>query len=418
MKNFKLFGLLFLMFSILFISCKEDEIEETNETIKIGAIFPLTLEGAEASSQSRVNAIKLAVEEINAAGGVMGKELEVIVKDNKYDSILTVTRTKELIDEGCIAIIGPSTSGMSIIAAEQVTIPNNILLITPSGTSPKITDIDDNNLLWRTAPSDAFQGNAAANYAYNILGKKTAGILYTDSYYGNGLATEFTNSWIAAGGTIINNVSYESQNDYSSVDFTNAVNQLFEGNPELIYLITQSEDGIKILNTISANIDLSYFPQILGCDGNHSNDFLPPNTPSDIANGIIGFQPTSASDDTNNQTFTTNYKNKFGENPASAYAANAYDAAYLIAYAILKSNSVVPSEIAAKLVDVSATGEIVNVNDFTNGSNLIKNGTDIDYEGASGSLTLDGNGDVVTGTYTVWKIENDQFVDLTTITYP
>lgn len=210
---------------------------------------------------------------------------------------------------------------------------------------------------------------------------------------------------------------YPAANDYSDYSFADDVNALFSQNPELIYLVTQSEDGTKITTTIGNEIDLSYHPQFLGCDGNRNVDFLPPNSPDEVVDGMIGFQP-AAINDPNRQTYLQNYNNRYGENPASAYAANAYDALYLIAYAMIQADSEIPAEIAAQLITVSSDGTVVGVNDFENGTSLIEQGTDIDYNGASGKLTLDQNGDVATGSYVVWKIENNDYSNIGTVTFP
>ncbi len=174
----------------MFVSCDSDE-ETKTETIKIGGIFPISSVGSEFWSQSVIYGTQLAVDEINDKGLVLGKKIEFIVGDGALDSDISISVCEDLIDQGCVAIVGPTSSTRVLDVAQEVCIPQMIPLITPSGTSPAITNLVDNNMIWRTAPSDAFQGEAAANYAFKSLNKKTAAIIYTKGAYGEGLAGMF-----------------------------------------------------------------------------------------------------------------------------------------------------------------------------------------------------------------------------------
>ncbi len=405
------------MIAFIFVCCDEEE-EIKKETIRIGGIFPLISGGSSVWGQSVAYGSQLAVEEIRAKGLVLGKEIELVVGDDGGDAETAVTVCQDLINQGCVAIVGPTSSSRAIAVAEEVCIPQLIPLITPSGTSPSITGLIDNNMVWRTAPSDAFQGEAAANYAYNVLNKTTAAILYLEGAYGEGLAEMFENSFVNLGGTVLTKVEFEDLESYKSYDFTNKVNLLFSNNPEIVYLITFVSSGIKVTTTIDAQIDLSYEPVLLGCDANYDIDFLPPNSPAEVVEGMIGFSPTSAVDNPNNIAFNSNYLSRFGIDPSTSYAMNSYDAVYLLAYALLEAGSTNSTEIVNQLLKVSSSGSVINVNEFDLASSKIAAGEDIDYNGASGDLDLDANGDIVSGTYVVWKIENSVFVEDSIITYP
>ncbi len=400
------------------LGCSKESSTSDEETIKIGCSFPLTFKGAEAASQSRVNAVLLAAEEVNKNGGILGKKIEILIRDNEFDTVKCVSLADEMINLGAKAIIGCSSSSRTSVTARKSTIPKNVILISPPATSPTLTNLADNNLVFRTAPSDVFQGKVAADYAYKTAGKKTAGIIFFNDIYGVGLAENFKTQFEKLGGQVLNFVPYDALNDYSAYDFTSKVNTLFTGNPELIFFVSMANDGSKIMNVIAANINLSYKPQFMGCESLYSDDFLPPNTPAAIIEGMIGTLPLDAgATNENYQIFKTNYKAKFGIEPIS-FAANTYDAAYLIFYGMLKAKSTNSVEAAKYIEEISKTGEIIKVGEYAKAKAALESGKDIDYNGASGNLELDAHGDVTVGTFLIWKIENGKFKNVTTVSFP
>ncbi len=409
--------LIFLCFNS---ACNEKHDTDKNdyEYIKIGVLFPLTFGDAQVDIEDEINAIVMAAEEINSNGMLLGKKIELIIKDDEGVEEKSIEEAQNLIDEGCVAIIGEPYSSLTIAVAENVTIPANIILISPSATSKLITDLDDNNTVWRTVLSDAFQGKVAADYVNDSLKLSTAGIIYIDNSYGQGLAEEFKSNFEGKGGQVINYISYPDKSDYDHYSFESKVVDLFHDEPELIYMATYLVSGVKITNSIFSQIDISYRPQLMGCDANYSNYILPPNSPSSVVEGMIGFTPHLASEHENNKLFIQNYAKRFGDIPRDAFAAGCYDALYLLAYAILKSNSTETVDIANGLIEISSLGEEINVNEYAKAKLLVEAGNDINYNGASGDLDLDENGDVSKGAYLLWKIEDGKFVECLTIDYP
>ncbi len=404
-----LIGCLFLYMQ----GCKKNSDDATPETIKIGCSFPLTLQGAEASSQSRINAVLLAAEEINKSL-LFDKKIEIVAQDNEFNIDKAIAVANDLISKGCKTIVGCSSSSRTLATAKQATISKGVLLISPSATSPELTTLADNNLVWRTAPSDIFQIDA--DYGFTTLGKRKAGIIYVNDSYGVGLSSVFKARFVQLGGTVANYISYPALTDYSSYDFSAKVDSLFDGNPDLIYIIAMGSDGSKIANTIGTRIDLSYNPQLMGCASLFNSDFLPPNSPASVVEGMIGSISTIPNND-NYKNYALNYKAKFGIDPLP-YSENAYDALYLVVYAMLKANSEIPTEIVKQMINVSKEGDVINVNQFEAAKAKILAGTDIDYNGASGNLDLDTNGDITTGYFKVWKIVNGQFTDVAVISFP
>lgn len=385
------------------------------DTIKIGILLPFS-GTLVCTGNYRKAAAALAVKEINQTG-IFNKNLELVAEDDETDPDKGVAAAGRLLQSNVSAIIGSAASSVTIKAAEQVSIPNNILQISPSSTSPLITAISDNGLLWRTAPSDIYQGRIAASYAAGTLGKTTASIIYVNNAYGQGLSASFKTEFEKAGGTILNSVSYPALKDTEVAlhDFSVEVATLMTGSPQLVYLISYYLDGSKITLAMKQYLTTTYKPQLMGVDGNYGSVFLA-NADAEVVEGMVGTAPTPPLDDLNYKTFAVNYKALYGIDPP-IYTANTYDAVYLIAYAMLKANSTVSRDIAAKLLDVSTDGDAVNVAQFAEGKAKIEDGIDINYEGASGKVDFDSNGDITSGSYLIWKVVNKEFLSESVATF-
>lgn len=417
----KLFTIAISIVLLMNFSCKKDkdETETTTESIKIGVMFPTTLSGWEAASLSYVKGVQLAIEEINASGGILGKKYELVFANNSGDLTATKTAAQYLVDKGCKVIIGPTTSGTSRHAAEQVTIKSGVLLISPSATSPSLSTLADSNLFYRTAPSDAFQGKVTAKYLKETLQKSRVGIIYVIDGYGDMLAGEFKTEFTRLGGTVVNDISYAEQTSYENYDFTSKVNSLLANNIDAVYIISQTSDGMKIVNTISANASASTISGLtfVGSDAFNNSNILPPQTSETVMNNMYIVLPSAAEGDPNNTAFKANYKARFNED-AAVYTPNCYDAMYLVAYAMHKAKSANPADFKSHMMSVSVGGEIINVKKWSDGIAKINSGIDIDYQGASGKVDFDVNGDVTSGWYQIVKIVNKQFVSHQFIQFP
>ncbi len=417
----KMTGIKIIVLILVLAACSDDKNDAVNgdsapsNTIRIGVLQPFSGTLVCTGNYSKA-AAQLAVEEINQTG-IFDKQLELVAEDDETDPDKGVAAAQRLRQSGVVAIIGSAASSVTIKAAEQVAIPNNILQISPSSTSSLITSIADNNLLWRTAPSDVYQGQIAASYATGTLGKTTASIMYVDNAYGQGLAGSFKAEFEKAGGTILNSVPYPALKDTEVAlhDFSSAVSTLMTGGPELVYLISYYLDGAKITLAMKQHITGTYKPLLMGVDGNYGSVFLA-NADADVVEGMVGTASSPPLDEVNYKTFSVNYKARFGIDPP-IYTANAYDAVYLIAYAMLKADSTAATDVAAKLLEVSKDGDTVNVAQFADGKAKIAAGTDINYEGASGKVDFDANGDITSGSYLIWKITNNEFTSESTATF-
>ncbi|MFT5090437.1 MAG: branched-chain amino acid transport system substrate-binding protein [Candidatus Latescibacterota bacterium] len=402
---------------LTFSSCGGGDDKSTNTgdstaPIKIGLLT--TLSGALSRwAPSHRAAALMALREINEAGGVLGRELELVVADTGTDPDQAVIGARELIDQDVALILGPVISSATLKVAREVTIAQGILLISPASTSAEISTLEDDDLVWRTAASDLIKAKVAAEVAFDS-GARRAGVIFIDNSFGVGLSDEFATQFVLLGGEIINSVPYPelSGNEIENYDYRSHVNLVMNNEPDLVYLISFADDGEKIAIAADALVTDDYRPQLLV--------EIPPSIESltqiGLYEGLLGVEqqsPTSA----NHRLFLSNYIAQYDAEP-ELLADALYDAFYLAALAIQQASSTQGPDIAAQLRDASTGGTPINVGEYARALELLNQGADIDYEGASGSIEFDSHGDVSTATYRVWKVGNGAFVDVKTVSFP
>ncbi|MCP4604885.1 MAG: ABC transporter substrate-binding protein, partial [Proteobacteria bacterium] len=314
------------------------EIEYTNP-VKVAFLGPVTV--TRAMSESRYHAAFMAAEEINEAGGVLGRDIELVPRNDGGSKVIGVAAARQLHEEGIDIIIGPGRSVVVLEIAPQVTIPNGMLVISYAATSPLISTLADSGLVWRICPSDTYQGKIGADYCYNTLSKMTVGILAVQNPWALGLADSFEDSFESFGGTVTDYVIYPELpgSEISSYDYSPHLDTLFSGQPAMVYLACFGRDGARITNDIVAGnyIDDGYDPFFFSCDGLHTQDFIVNGHPA-VLEGMHGTVPSPDEEDPDNILFLENYNRRFGIAPPN-YSQHAYDALYLVAYGILRANS-------------------------------------------------------------------------------
>lgn len=371
----------------------------SGEGIEIGALMPLTGD-LQAYGESAINGINLAVEEINAAGGVMGRPIKLAVGDTQTAPQPSIDAAQKLISvEGVKVVIGPMSSGEAIPVAESVTSKNSVLQISNSATSPVITGLNDNDFLFRTVPSDAFQGVALADVV-EAKGMKNLAIIYINNDYGQGLAESFQKAFEAKGGQISGSVPYEQ----GQASYRGELQKLASGGAEALVLIGYPENGITILKQ---SLEENFFDRFVFSDGMKAPEVIDA-IGADFLNNSVGTAPQAVTESDAYQNFVKAYETKFGELPPKPYIDTAYDAVMLIALAMEKAGSTDGTAVRDALRQVAnGPGVEIRPGEWAKAVEAIKNGEDVNYVGASGSLEFDDQGDVA-GTFAEWAIENGE----------
>ncbi|GAB4180604.1 MAG: ABC transporter substrate-binding protein [Coleofasciculaceae cyanobacterium] len=372
-----------------------------NNATKIGVIMPMTGQ-LQSFGEPTLNSIKAAIDEINAAGGIKGKSIQLVVKDNQSELQPSLQAAQTLIDkEKVAAIIGPWSSRNTIPIAEQITSQRRIPQIAFAATSPAITTLKDNDFLFRTAPSDAFQGIALAAIARDKR-MQTLGILYPDDAYGQGLASSIRSAFEARGGKITGAVPYKPGQTVYGKELTT----LAQAKADALVLIGFPEDGAKMLKQAQENGKFKRYiltdslkePEVVAQVGDKEHRISFGTAPQ----AFVGTKTYIA--------FKNSYETKFGKLPVVPYLDTAYDATMILALAIAKAGNTDGTAIREAMREVAnPPGIEVGSGEWEKAMEAIQNGQDIDYVGASGSCDFDKNGDVA-GAYGNWKVENGEIV--------
>jgi ABC-type branched-subunit amino acid transport system substrate-binding protein len=355
------------------------------------------------------NGPDLAAKHINEAGGILGAKVEIVLKDSQTSPQAGADAARSAVDiDKVVGIVGALSSGVTLAAAESATIPNKVVLISPASTSPALTALDDDDYVFRTTSSDELQGLVLGMLAKE-LGFNTASTMYVNNAYGQGLSEEFAKAFKAAGGTVLAEVPHEQVQPTYAAELRRAL----EGNPDVLLALSYPESANIYLTEA---IEGGYTGKFLFCDGTQSIDLVQ-SVGAQYLNGTYGTVAGTAETDAL-LTFKDAYEAEYGELPPQPYIDTAYDAVVLMALAAQKAGKADGTSIRDNLRAVAnPPGEVVGpgVDGIKRALDLIKQGKDINYEGAGGSQDFDEYGNVLTP-IKIWKIDNGEIVDVRFVT--
>lgn len=288
------------------------------------------------------------------------------------DAAASVAAAERQIADGVRAMVGGQCSGETIAVLERVGIPNGVLMISPSATSPALSSIDDQGLFFRTAPSDARQGEVMAQLAKD-QGIESAAITYTNNDYGKGLADSFKAAFEKLGGTVTTSAAH----DDGKADYSAEVAALAAAGGDALAVVGYVDQGGS--GVTRGALDTGAFEKFIFPDG-MIGDALVERFGSEIE-GSIGINPAAEGD---GRTKFEELAAAQGFDPSSPYSAEAYDAAALILLAMQAAKSSDPAAAKEKVMDVAnAPGEPILPGELAKGLELLAAGQDIDYVGAS-----------------------------------
>lgn len=333
-----------------------------SKVIKIGAVYELT-GGTATFGNSALNGAKLAVKEMNAKGGVLGKQVELAIADNKGEpSEATNAMTKVITQDKVVAVTGFTTSS-NAIAASTVAESNGIPFITAAATNPKVT-VDEKTgevkkNIFRVCFIDPFQGTVGANFVLNSLKAKKAVILIDNSSdYSKGLAQFFKDAFTKGGGEIVGEEAYLQKDQ----DFKTILTKIKSSNPDVIYVPGYYEEVGKIIKQAR---ELDIKAAFVGGDGWDSPKLLEiagaPALNNTYFTNHYSVEDTSPA----SKSFVDAYKKEYNETP-DAMAVLGYDAANVMMDAIKRANSEDPAKIRDALAatkDFAAVTGKITLND-------------------------------------------------------
>jgi branched-chain amino acid transport system substrate-binding protein len=360
----------------------------TDTPLKLGTLLPTT--GTLAYlGPPEIAAANLAVKDINAAGGVLGKDVSVVHRDSGDTTTDIATQSvTNLLGQGVSAVIGAASSSVSMNVIDQIT-KAGVVQISPANTSPAFSTYDDNGLYFRTAPSDVLQGRTLGSYMISC-GAQTLGLLVLNDPYGTGLQKNVKDAFTQAGGQVV----AEEMFNTGDSQFGSQVDALVAAKPDAVALITFEEVKSIAPLLLAKGIKAD---QLFLVDGNTAD--MSKDLDKGTMEGAQGTIPgTFAKDEFRKRLATVDSKLT-----DYAYAGEAYDATTIVALAAEAAGSTDGKDIAKQMPAVSEDGE--KCYDFAACVTMIREGKDIDYDGISGPVTFDKNGDPTEAYVGIYKYD-------------
>ncbi len=344
------------------------------EDVKLGILIGFT-GPLESLSPDMAAGANLAITQINESGNFLdGQTVSSVQGDTGcIDASLAVSSAERLItSDGVKGIIGGMCSGETGAVLQNAAIPNGVVMVSPSATSPALSTVEDNGLFFRTSPSDARQGQVMADIL-NDRGIKEVAVSYTNNDYGKGLADSFEAAFTDSGGTVTMNASHED----GKADYSAEVGALASAGGEVLVVagyIDQGGAGI-----INGALDSGAFDTFMFPDGMVS-ETLESNFAT-LTEGSFGQHPSASGD---GPVKFQEMGKAAGFDATGAFSPESYDAAALILLAMQASGSTDPAVYKDKIMDVAnAPGEEIMPGDLGRALQILKDGGEVDYVGAS-----------------------------------
>ena len=375
---------------------------DDDEALRLGIILPVSGEYAESGLDALLG-IRLAVDEINARGGVgglqNGRPLAFRVCDSQGDAAVGVEAAAYLVASGVPAIIGDAHSSVTLAIANEVTIPAGVLLISGSATASEIGGLIDQDLVWRTSPPDRFQARSIVYYAYWQMLERLAGdgddavhiaVLNYDDAYGRGLASEFRTGfeYQAEGDDPQWSLEERAYADGSAEELNAAAEWLRQQAPDIAVIIGFEEVAELLEGVVPELADTAFFLP----DGARTGLLRTASKSFDPRPFLFGVFPASR-EGVGFDQFSAAFKNTYAIDPP-VWSEHFYDAAYLVAFGLAGVDQPEPSgaELALafkRLSDPDGSAVTVGALDLLAGMQKMGEGGSLDVEGASGKLDFD-----------------------------
>ena len=401
MKKY-IFSLIAVLALGLFYGCDQSDQASTDE-IKIGVILGFT-GPIESLTPTMASSAELAMKEVSDSGLLLGgaKVSSVRADSTCVDAGAATSAAERLVtSDNVAAIMGADCSGVTTAIANNVAVPNGVTIISPSATSPALTDIDDKGYFFRTAPSDARQGQVLAQVVMD-RGINEVAVTFTNNDYGKGLSDSFVNAFKAMGGSVTAEVPHEDgKGDYSAEVSTLSAS----GAKEVAVLGYVDQGGRGIIQN---SMETGAFSRFILADG-MIGDSLIENVDGDLS-GTFGTLPGSESEGANMfKSLASSNNISDGTGP---FEPESYDAAALIMLAIQAGNSADRSSIAQNVMGVAnAPGTEIFPGELAKALEILKDGGEVNYQGAT-NVEFSDVGEA-SGSYKELEIGNGKFNTVT-----
>ena len=372
--------------------------EEEPPPLKIG----LLLHFGDSPSQNtlgRQRAFDLAIQHVNAGGGVFGRDVEVAVGDASLDAAGEARRLVE--DEGVHALVGPTSSAASLLVIEAILGEEGVPIVSPAASSPMLTTANDGDFFFRTVLSDIAQGPVLARLTRD-LGFDNVGLVYRDDAWGQGLAAAFEEAWTGSVASVAiapDQASYLAEIRSSASGGARALVVLTFGTEGEIIVREAIEDGLYDRFVFGDALRRLELIEAIGADR---------------LGGMYGVSGAHEHGTPAAEAWEAAMLAEYGEVPELTYIRETYDATIAIALAAQAAGGVEGAAIRDALRGVgSAPGEVViaGPEGVARALRILEDGGEVDYQGAAGSIDWDENGDLARGAVAIWRFTADGAIE-------
>ena len=380
-----------------------DSAAESGEprALKIGLLMDFSSGSAEVVTDRR-RAFELAIKHVNDGGGVFGRPVTIAAGDTTADREEAVAQARRLVEvEGVHAIVGPNSSANALVIAERVIGPAGVPTISFSATSPQLTTAADGGYLFRTALSDVAQGPVLAAVTRD-QGFDNVGLLYVDDAWGQGLAGAFDAAWDGA----LKAVAVGRGQTTFLAELRESAS---EGAQALVVIAFET----AALTMVREAIDHALYDRFTFGDAAKRLSLVR-SLGGDRLGGMYGTGPSTASESAASAAWEAAYVAEYGALPVLAYVKEAYDATVALALAAAAAGSTDGAAIRDRLRAVGGppgVAVIAGPHGIAAALRTLAAGAEIDYEGASGSIDWDDNGDLRRGHVGVWRFTADERIE-------
>lgn len=374
--------------------------------VKLGGVLSLT-GSLGAVGKPIADTARLAVDHVNAAGGVKGCPIEFILRDDQGQPTVGVDAAKNLVDvQGVPALIGAIGSGVSLPILNSVAAPSKVAMVSCCSTSPTFTTLAQEGKTggywFRTIPTTKTMAYAAARLAVQRGHRKTA-VVYVNTDFGVNLAKDFARAMQKLGGAVAVSIPYQENQPSYRAEVTRAL----ASSPDSAYLVAFPQDGASIAREW---ISFGGTSNLILNNALRADQFVKAVGAKFLQNayGMDTAQVSGPSVDAFNQAFQA----KFGGPPNGPGLHNVYDAVVVVALAMQSAKTITGTEIRDNIRRVTAGGGTpisTGPESIRRGLELLKSGQSIRYVGATGPVQFDENGDV-SGPALIWRVKDEQIV--------
>ena len=366
--------------------------------VKVGVLLGYT-GPIESLTPGMAASAELAMVEASKSGRLLGglRVASVRADSTCTDAAAATAAAERLVNaERVVAIMGADCSGVTTAVANNVAVPNGVVMVSPSATSPALSTIDDNGFFHRTAPSDARQGQILADVLKD-RGINRVAITYTNNDYGKGLTESFSSAFTANGGNIAISASHED----GKADYSAEVGALAASGAQHLVVFGYVDQGGK--GIIQASVDADAFRNFILADG-MIGDSLIEAIGGDLE-GAIGTVPGGSD---NAAAKFLEYAADNGVDGDGPFRGESYDAAALILLAMQAAGSADRAAIQSKMISVAnAPGTKIGVGELSKGLKVLAAGGDVDYVGAT-NVEFNSVGEVF-GSYKELEVKGGEF---------